>query len=406
MEICSKCINNIPIKIINTNKFKCVNIELFFTRKLDYKDIAPYNLLVNILTSRNAKYPSISAFSSYKENNYGLSVNGSFSSRGDMSIFNLRVNSINSKFSLNDDLLSVQIETLKDCLYSPLFNEEVLDEIKEIYISKLKDRANKKTYILKKKINEVLGTNNPYGVDIESNIEDISNVTLADVKRVYETIFSSKCSIYVVGQVENDKVISAFDFIKLKENTDELEYSYLKTIEESKYEYESKFLQSAISLIYECNIIHSDRLYYASKVFVEMLNYDLFNIIREKYNYCYYIYAISNNYLNTIEIVSEIESKNFEDVIRITNEIIDGYKEDKTNDFLVTKNKILNLIKSNEDNARDMALVYFGFDFNKSVSSIEELKNKYEAVNYEEVKEVSKMMKLKMASILKEANHE
>ena len=53
-----------------------------------------------------------------------------------------------------------------------------------------------------------------------------------------------------------------------------------------------------------------------------------------------------------------------------------------------------------------MALVYFGFDFNKSVSSIEELKNKYEAVNYEEVKEVSKMMKLKMASILKEANHE
>jgi predicted Zn-dependent peptidase len=287
-----------------------------------------------------------------------------------------------------------------------LFTEEVLDEIKEIYISKLKDRANKKTYILKKKINEVLGTNNPYGVDIESNIEDISNVTLADVKRVYETIFSSKCSIYVVGQVDNDKLISAFDFIKLKENTDELEYSYLKTIEESKYEYESKFLQSAISLIYECNIIHSDRLYYASKVFVEMLNYDLFNIIREKYNYCYYIYAISNNYLNTIEIVSEIESKNFEDVIRITNEIIDGYKEDKTSDFLVTKNKILNLIKSNEDNARDMALVYFGFDFNKSVSSIEELKNKYEAVNYEEVKEVSKMMKLKMASILKEANHE
>ena len=57
-------------------------------------------------------------------------------------------------------------------------------------------------------------------------------------------------------------------------------------------------------------------------------------------------------------------------------------------------------------NYSNMALVYFGFDFNKSVSSIEELKNKYEAVNYEEVKEVSKMMKLKMASILKEANHE
>ena len=88
MEIITKNLNNVPIKIINTNKFKIVNVEMFFTRKLDYKDIAPYNLLVSMLVTRNAKYPSISAFSSYKENNYGLSVNGSFSSRGDISLFN------------------------------------------------------------------------------------------------------------------------------------------------------------------------------------------------------------------------------------------------------------------------------------------------------------------------------
>ena len=137
-----------------------------------------------------------------------------------------------------------------------------------------------------------------------------------------------------------------------------------------------------------------------------MLNYDLFNIIREKYNYCYYIYALSNNYLNTIEIVSEIESKNFEDVIRITNEIIDSYKEDKSSDFLITKNKIINLIKSNQDNSRDLALVSFGFDFNNIVSSSEELISKYEEVTYDDVKKVSEMLTLKMASILKEANHE
>lgn len=406
MEIITRNLNNVPIKIINTNKFKIVNIEMFFTRKLDYKDIGPYNLLVSMLVTRNAKYPSISSFSSYKENNYGLSVNGSFSSRGDISLFNFRVSSINSKFSLNEDLFKVQIDTIKECLYSPLLTEEALSEVKDIYISKLKDKLNKKTYILKKKINEVLGNETPYGVEIESNIDDISNVTLDDIKRVYDKLFTSKCYIYVIGQVEENRVLDEFSFLKIEDNNDALDYSYLKSINEGRYEYESKFLQSAISLIYECNIVNNDPLFFALRVFVEMLNYDLFNIIREKYNYCYYIYALSNNYLNTIEIVSEIESKNFEDVIRITNEIIDSYKEDKSSDFLITKNKIINLIKSNQDNSRDLALVSFGFDFNNIVSSSEELISKYEEVTYDDVKKVSEMLTLKMSSILKEANHE
>ena len=243
-------------------------------------------------------------------------------------------------------------------------------------------------------------------MDIESNIDDISNVTLDDIKRVYDKLFTSKCYIYVIGQVEENRVLDEFSFLKIEDNNDALDYSYLKSINEGRYEYESKFLQSAISLIYECNIVNNDSLFFALRVFVEMLNYDLFNIIREKYNYCYYIYALSNNYLNTIEIVSEIESKNFEDVIRITNEIIDSYKEDKSSDFLITKNKIINLIKSNQDNSRDLALVSFGFDFNNIVSSSEELISKYEEVTYDDVKKVSEMLTLKMSSILKEANHE
>ena len=50
--------------------------------------------------------------------------------------------------------------------------------------------------------------------------------------------------------------------------------------------------------------------------------------------------------------------------------------------------------------------VHFGFDFIGAVSSMEELMAKYEEVSYEDVKEVSKMLTLKVASILKEANHE
>lgn len=406
MEILSNCINGVNVKVINTNKFKTVNIELFFTSELDYKDIAAYNLLAGILSTRNDKYPSISSFSSYKEENYGLSVNANYTSRGNIGIFNFRISAINSKFTLNDDLLSTQINTIKECLYTPILDEKVLGEVKDIYISKLKDKLDKKTYILKKKVNEVLGNNTPYGIDIESNIEDISKVSLEDIKRVYNKLFNSNCYAYIIGDVDSNKVFNDLSFLSVNGNDDRLNYSYIKSLEISNNEYESKFLQSAISLIYECNILYTSPLFYPLKVFIEMLNYDLFNIIREKYNYCYYIYALSNNYLNTIEIVSEIESKNFKDVIRIIDEIIAGYDENKINDFNVTKNKIINLIKANKDNARDIALMYFGFDFAGYVSSPEELIHNYELVSYEDVSKVASMLTLKVSSILKEAKHE
>ena len=137
MEILNNCINNTQVKVINTNKFKTVNIEIFFTKELDYKDIAPYNLLVNILISRNAKYPSISSFATYKEDNYGLSVNGGYTSRGNIGVVNFRVSAINSKFALSEDLLHTQIDTIKECLYNPILDKKTLNEVKDIYVSRL-----------------------------------------------------------------------------------------------------------------------------------------------------------------------------------------------------------------------------------------------------------------------------
>ena len=70
------------------------------------------------------------------------------------------------------------------------------------------------------------------------------------------------------------------------------------------------------------------------------------------------------------------------------------------------KNTHKEFLNVNLDSARDLCTIYFGFDFNKNVTSIEELIEAYENVSYNQVKEVSEKLKLKMTSILKEANHE
>ena len=334
-------------------------------------------------------------------------ITGSFFNRGNVAILNIYSQAINSKYTLNEDLLSIQIDTIRNCLYNPVFTDKSLAEVKMIYIEKLKDKLNKKNYILKKKINEFFGTKTPYGVNMESNIEDIENVTLEEIKKVYTKLLNSSCFVYVCGDIEESSLLEKFnDFEIITYNRDLLDLSYLKNLENKGVQiYESEFLQSAISLIYQCDIQYDDKLYYPLKIFIEMLNYDIFNVIREKHNFCYYIYAIKNNYLNTIEIVSEIESKNLDKVVQLIDEIIKDYAI-KFNDerFKLARNKILNYIKNSQDNPRDLIDIHFGFDFNKIISSIDELEKAYKNVTREEVIEASKKISLKVISILKEAN--
>ena len=406
MEIVVKQINdNLDFKLIKTDKFKLVNIQFTFLMELNYDDIAAYNLLLNLLVTRNSKYDNMSSFNAYLENNYGMVVTGGYLNRGNVAILKFLSRAINSKYTMNEDLLNIQIETIRDCLFDPCITEEALNEVKMIYIQKLKEKNNHKTYILKKKINEIMGKDNPYGVNIESNIEMINAVTIDKINEVYTKLLNSDCKIYVCGDVNEDDVANKLSSFNLKNTNKELlNLSYLREIENKEVQvFESKFLQSAISIMYECDIKYNDRLYYPFKVFLEILNYDLFNVIREKYNFCYYIYAMSNNYLNTVEIASEIESKNLDKVVELIDDIIEGYSKNFDEErFNLCKNKILTYISNSTDSPRDLIELYFGFDFTKTVASIEELEANYVSVTKEDVISVSKMMKRRMVSILKE----
>ena len=404
----NKTTNNSNIKVIKDTKFKFVNIRVSFMANLEYCDIAAYNLLVRLLTTRTAKYPTIDQFNTYLENQYGMTIRGGYFNRGNVGIFNIISTCMNSKYSLNEDLLSNQVNTIKDCIFNPIINEETLNEVKKVYIQKLKEQSNKKTYILKKKINSILGNDNPYGVNIESDIASIESVSLENIKEVYQKLITSCCKIYICGDIDEKQAKDMLYDERFKYNDESLlNMAYLKEFNKSDINvFESNFLQSAISIIYQCNINYNDELYYALKIFLEMFNYDLFNVIREKYNFCYYIYAISNNYLNTVEIVSEIESKNLDKIISLTDEIIKGYIDNfNIKQFEICKNKIFTYIKNSIDSPYDMIDLHFGFDFNKTVCSLKEFEEKYRDVSIEQVKKVASMLSLKIVSILKEGTN-
>ena len=100
------------------------------------------------------------------------------------------------------------------------------------------------------------------------------------------------------------------------------------------------------------------------------------------------------NRLNSVLIeIQDINDTVHDDLI---NNIFDEER------FNLCKNKILTYISNSTDSPRDLIELYFGFDFTKTVASIEELEANYVSVTKEDVISVSKMMKRRMVSILKE----
>ena len=105
MKITTLNNKDLNVTLIDTNKFKFVNIQVSFMFELNYDDIAALNILYNALTTRNASYPKFKDFSTYLEENYGMTIRGNFFNRGNVGIFNIYSSCMHSKYSLGEDLL-------------------------------------------------------------------------------------------------------------------------------------------------------------------------------------------------------------------------------------------------------------------------------------------------------------
>jgi len=404
--------NGVKLVMINTDKFKTVTVNLFFEDKLNDFNINCNNLLVKLLVTETAKHSSRKEFKSYLKNMYDMKINSYNNTLGEVFSFSIVLDALNTKFTMNNEnLLEKQFEVINEILYNPLisnnaFNEDYFNEIKNEYKQNISNIENYKEYIVRKKAINILGKDNNLLTSTYGDSEVLNKISNNDVYNKYSNLNSMCNKVVVCGEIDFEKVEEyANKYLKLEGNRNN--YNYIHKNELKKYDdasYDSKFSQSSIAILYDLDIYVGEKENYAALVFIEMLNYYLFKIIREEHNFCYSIYISYLSSRGLCYLQSNIEEKNYEMTLKLIDEIINDLKnniDEKV--LLICKDKIITNVKKEVDNPLKIIVN----DYNRGIyntASSDEAIQLYSNVSPDEVKDIANKIQKKFSVILKEGN--
>ena len=404
--------NGVKLLMINTNKFKTVDIRVFYEDKLDAKNITCDNLLLKLLTTKTLKHSTRNKFKTYLQDLYDMKINSLVGSYGEVFCFSFDINALNKRYTLNNEnLLERQFEVLNEILYSPLidknkFDEDYFNEIKNEYKERLIDAKNYKEFVVKEKVNNILGRNNKLFEITEGYLKELETLINEEVYNKYEQMNEMCTKIIIVGEIDFDEVIRyANKYLNVKSSRSKHNYIYKNMMKKyDDYSYESKFNQSSIGVLFDIDVYFNDKLYYPTCVFTEIFNYYLFKIVREEYNFCYSIHATYMGSRGICYLQSNIEAKNYEMTLKLINNIINDLKITVEKNILdICKNKVINSIKKEDDSPLKMITREYYKDI-YSLKENEEVIEMISNVKIDDITSVAKIFEKKFSVIVKEDN--
>ena len=115
--------------LIKTNKYKTIELFLYFTCEYDSLKKTSLSLLSNFIGEYSNKYFDKVKMAKAKDNLYGANISCGVKSKANLLSFCVKYSFINPKF-LKDIIIDDYLAFFKECLYNIYFSNELLDEFK------------------------------------------------------------------------------------------------------------------------------------------------------------------------------------------------------------------------------------------------------------------------------------
>ena len=344
--------NAYNLHIINTNKFKTVTVEVDFRYSVNNKDITKTNILKDMLLSSSYNYPSEIELVKETENLYDLKLTSSNIRIGNDNILSFRTRFLNEIYTENK-MNEESIKFLLDIIFNPnikngMFNEEELKRSKnrlEKNILSIKD--NKLKYALFNLFSKY--PDKPYSYNPYGYIKDLDDIDSENLYTYYKDIINNSIiDIFVVGDVDSDKIknifkdnFKAFMFHPKKIDILVKELEPAKRIK--KYKDIEEANQSQFTMLCSLNNLTDFERKYVLLVYNEMLggssNSILFDTVRGKNSYAYYVNSSHKAYDNILFIYAGIEPGNDEEVLKLVRKSLVDITKGKFSDELLESSK-------------------------------------------------------------------
>ena len=362
------------LHLIKTNRFKTITVEVDFRREIQREDITKRAILKEVLLNSNKSFKTERELILESENLYDLKLVASSARMGNYTNISFKTRFLDEKYT-EKNMNEESIAFLMDIIFNPnvdnnSFNEEVVNKCKnriEKSIKSLKD--SKLKYTLFKLLENV--KDKPYSYNSYGYLEDLEKIDGKVLYDYYKDIIANDfIDIFVVGDFDGvqikeliKKYFKARTFHKTKSNIIVEELPITKKIIEQAEE--DNVNQTQFTILCGINNLTEFERKYVIKVYSELLggssNSILFDTVREKNSYAYYVNADVKSYDNILLIYSGIEPGNKNEVFKLIKKCLsDIEKGNFTDDMLSNaKETLIGGIKASLDSPSGIINNYF-----------------------------------------------
>jgi len=414
MEYICYNMNAYNLHIVNTKKFKTITVDICFREKINKDEITLRNLLKEIMVNASYDYPSERELIKATEELYDLKLLTSTYRIGNYNFLSMKIRFLNEKYT-EKGMNYASIKLLLDLIFKPKLDADFEKCKNKIEKSILSLNDNKVKYAISKLLESTKDM--PYSYNFYGNIEDLNKITIEDIKKCYENLLTNDIiDIFVVGEVNPEEIKNIFkenfkgktfhkvdNKVIVKELTPRTKTNIIREQDDIN--------QIQLTILCSLNSITEYERKYVSLVYSEMLggsaNSILFDTVREKNSYAYYVNSIIKPYDNNMIIYSGIHEDNEKEVIKLIKKCLKDITKGKFNDeiFQSSKNTIISSLKASLDNPIGIINNCLS-NILVSSSTIEEKIKIIEKITKEEVINFSKKITIHTIYILEGSNEE
>lgn len=351
------------LHVIETNKFKTININLNIKRESKKEEITLRDLLINTLIDSSKKFPTRKKIEIETEELYGLGLNINLVNSGKCNLISLNEVFLNNKY-IDDDILERAISYLNEIVFNPNvedneFNIDSFNLAKRIVknnIESLKDNPSSYgRHCLLKEIN----SNNP--LTFIPSIEELDKITPNSLYEYYKKVINNdEINVFVIGEVNSEEIKKIFEktFNIKNRKTNKINHYVLEHNIGDGIIYKEKLPINQTKLLMGYNFESVTE--FENKYVSSMLSYILggsadsmlFKVVREKESLCYNINSGYNQLTGILIIHAGIDGDKYEKTKELIINQIEEIKkgkftdEDLENGKKIYKNSALELFDS------------------------------------------------------------
>ncbi len=404
------------LHLIKSKKFKTITIDVDFLRNIKKEEITKRNLLKMVLLDSSKDYKTERDLIRASEELYDIRVSSSITRIGKFSNLSFQTRFLNETFS-EEGMNRESIIFFLDLIFNPNIENNAFINIDK-QKSKLKQdiisiKDNKIKYAAIKLMETI--KDKPYSYNTFGYLEDLEKINGSNLYEYYQSVIKEdQIDVFVLGDFD-DSIKEIFrEYFKIntfKKKNNNLLVEELnirkKIVKHNDYD---NVKQSQVLLLYSLNNLNDFERKYTIKLYSELLggssNSILFDNVREKNGYCYYINSSVKAYDNILLINSGVEKENAEKCIKLIEKCLKEIRDGKIdNDKLESaRSTIISSIKASMDSPMSVINNYFSRVLVGTPNNEERIEN-FNKITKEDIIKVSKKVNLHTIYTLEEGGH-